>query len=425
MILVSIILMSKEIPIHCKYDELVDPSTLKPYKRNRNQHPQSQIDRLARLYEHHGIRHPIIVDIDRKVIAAGHGRRLSAIRCGVKLFPVVYQKFETEEDLYAFVQADNASTMESELDFASIHTDLPDLGPFDLDALGIPDFKLEPDPIDNLCDEDEIPEAVKSKSKLGDLFILGEHRLLCGDSTLETDVAKLMNGLNANIMMTDPPYGVKLDQSWRDKALGSKAMGKGNIQKILNDDNADWLDTYRLFKGNVCYVWHADSFADVVMNNLREAGFDVKQQIIWNKSVMVMGRSDYHYKHEPCWYAIRKGKTHDWIGDRKQTTILDAKSPNHIMSGSKEYKTDHPSQKPVDCMMLIQNNSGDVYDPFGGSGSTLIACEKTNRKCFMMELDPNYCAVIIERWQKFTSKQAHKLNDDNTSILYDDILAIS
>jgi len=233
---------------------------------------------------------------------------------------------------------------------------------------------------------------------------------MCGDSTDEATVSALMNGNEPNIMMTDPPYGVDLDQSWRDNALGSKAMGKGNSNIVQNDDRADWTDVWKLFKGNIAYVWHAGKFADVVMQSLRSADLEPSQQLIWNKSVMIMGRCDYHFKHEPCWYAVRKNKKHDWVGDRKQTTIIDAAPPNHIMAGSKEEKTAHPTQKPVACMELIKNNSGDVYDPFGGSGTTLIACEKLNRKCYCMELDPKYCDIIIARWEKFTGKKAELLN---------------
>lgn len=256
--------------------------------------------------------------------------------------------------------------------------------------------------------EDEVPEPpAEPITKPGDLWLLGEHRLLCGDSTKAEDVKRLMAGEKVGMMVTDPPYGVKLDQSWRDKALGGKAMGPGNKNVVANDDKADWTETWSLFGGDVAYVWHADKFSDVVMASLRNAGFEICQQLIWNKSVMVMGRSDYHFKHEPCWYAVRKGRSHGWIGDRKQTTVIDAKSPNHIMSGSDEEKTDHPTQKPVECMAyLMRNHDGSVYDPFLGSGTTLIAAEQLNRKCYGMEISPAYCDVIVKRWETLTGKKA-------------------
>lgn len=256
--------------------------------------------------------------------------------------------------------------------------------------------------------EDEVPEPpVDPVTKPGDLWVLGEHRLLCGDSTNAENVKRLMNGDKPFIMVTDPPYGVNLDQSWRDKALGDRAMGAGNKNIVANDDKADWTETWSLFPGDVVYVWHAGKFSDVVMSSLRNSGFEICQQLIWNKSVMVMGRSDYHFKHEPCWYAVRKGKSHGWIGDRKQTTVIDAKSPNHIMSGSDEDKTEHPTQKPVICMAyLMQNHNGSVYDPFLGSGTTLIAAEQLGRKCYGMEISPAYCDVIVARWEKLTGKKA-------------------
>jgi DNA modification methylase len=256
--------------------------------------------------------------------------------------------------------------------------------------------------------EDEVPEpTVDPITKPGDLWTLGDHRLLCGDSTKANDVERLMAGQKAFVMVTDPPYGVKLDQSWRDKALGEKAMGPGNRNVVANDDRADWTEVWKAFTGDVAYVWHADKFSDVVMASLRAAGFDICQQLIWNKSVMVMGRSDYHFKHEPCWYAVRKGKQHGWVGDRKQTTVIDAKSPNHIMSGSDEDKTEHPTQKPVECMAyLMRNHGGDVYDPFLGSGTTLIAAEQLGRKCYGMEISPQYCDVIVKRWETLTGKKA-------------------
>jgi DNA modification methylase len=262
--------------------------------------------------------------------------------------------------------------------------------------------------------EDEVPEPpVDPITKAGDLWTLGDHRLLCGDSTKAEDVERLMAGESPFAMITDPPYGVKLDQSWRDKALGDKAMGPGNRNVVANDDKADWTETWSFFGGDVAYVWHAGKFSDVVMASLRNAGFEICQQLIWNKSVMVMGRSDYHFKHEPCWYAVRKGRSHGWIGDRKQTTVIDAKSPNHIMSGSDEEKTDHPTQKPVECMAYVmRNHEGSVYDPFLGSGTTLIAAEQLGRKCYGMEISPAYCDVIVKRWETLTGKKATREGAD-------------
>lgn len=404
-----------EATIHCKYDTLADPRTLQDHAKNRNKHSDEQVERLAKLYGYHGVRHPIIVSSLSGCIVAGHGRKLAAIKAGIKEMPVVFQSFADEVAEYAFIQADNAIASWADLDLAGINADLGDLGPdFDLEMLGIEDFTLDiAEKLEPGCDEDDVPDA-RSEPKVvrGEVYILGNHRLMCGDSTVQTDYDKLMIGQKPLLMVTDPPYGVKLDQSWRDKALGDKALGKGNANLVSNDDRADWYDVWAISNAQVAYVWHASSFTDVVMDSLRRAGFDVKQQIIWNKSVMVMGRQAYHWKHEPCWYAVRKGADQNWVGDRKQVTVWDAAPPTHIMGGSKEDKTNHPTQKPILVYEIpIENHTRKndlMYEPFSGSGSAFIAAEKHNRRVYGMELDPIYCGVILDRWQKFTGKKAHR-----------------
>jgi DNA modification methylase len=400
--------------IHCKYDELVNPKDLKPHPKNRNKHSADQIDRLAKLYEFHGIRHPIIISKLSGHIVAGHGRREAAIKANLTEMPVVYQEFTDEKAEYAFIQADNAIALWAELDLSGINDDIADLGPdFDIDLLGIKNFEIDVADKDFEADEDEVPEArPEPKVVQGEVYILGNHRLMCGDSTIQTDYDQLMIGETPLLMVTDPPYGVKLDQSWRDKALGDKALGKGNANLVSNDDRADWYDVWAISNAQIAYVWHASAFTDVVMDSLRRAGFEVKQQIIWNKSVMVMGRQAYHWKHEPCWYAVRKGADQNWVGDRKQVTVWDAAPPTHIMGGSKEDKTEHPTQKPILVYEIpIENHTRKndlMYEPFSGSGSAFIAGEKHGRRVYGMELDPIYCGIILDRWQKFTGKTAHR-----------------
>ena len=267
-------------------------------------------------------------------------------------------------------------------------------------------------------DADAIPELDKNihNVELGQVFHLGNHKLICGDSTNKEFVDKLLGDETPVIMLTDPPYGVSYDAEWRGKALGAdKLMGKPRTGKVSNDDRADWFETWELSRAQIAYVWHASSFSDVVMDSLRRADFEIKQQIIWLKTVAAMSRQPYHWKHEPCWFATRKGKTANWKGDRKQTTVWEAASPTHIMSGSKEEKTDHPTQKPVILYeMPIENHTdkGDlIYEPFGGSGTAIIAAEKTGRRCYTVELDPKYCSIIIERWQNFTGRKAELLGE--------------
>ena len=388
-----------------------------PYVNNSRKHSEEQVAQIAASIKEFGWTNPILVDGANGIIA-GHGRLMAARKLGMEAVPVIELAHLSEPQRKALIIADNKLAMNAEWDNDLLMLELGELleGGFDLDLLGFGkdelDALLSPtEATEGLTDEDAVPEVpAVPVTVLGDVWLLGKHRVMCGDSTSIDAVEKLMDGQEPNTMVTDPPYGVKLDQSWRDKALGDKAMGKGNKNFVANDERADWYDVWALFRGNVAYVWHASSFTDVVMDSLRRADFEVKQQIIWNKSVMVMGRSDYHFKHEPCWYAIRKNKNHNWIGDRKQTTIWDAAPPNHIMGGSKKEKTSHPTQKPAalyEKAYLNHTNMGEyTYEPFGGSGTAVIVCEKIGRRSLTMELDPKYVDVIIKRWQDFTGKTA-------------------
>lgn len=296
-----------------------------------------------------------------------------------------------------------------------------------LDLPGIDFDRLRDENIETLEPEeadDKLPElSVEATTKPGDIWELGEHRLMCGDSTNPQHVDLLLGSRKPNLMVTDPPYGVNYDPAWRDKAnlgAGERATGK-----VKNDDLADWADTYSLFTGNVAYVWHAGLFTHLVAKNLIDCDFDIVSQIIWAKPNFAISRGDYHWKHEPCWYAVKRGETHNWQGARDQPTVWEIKNANFKSTETDEKKVGHGTQKPVECMLRpIINNSkaGEfVYDPFGGSGTTLIACEKSRRKCLMMELDPRYCDMIIKRWQEHAHKQAlhletNKLFDELTSL---------
>ena len=352
---------------------------------------------------------PIVVNQDM-IILGGNMRYKACKEAGLKEVPIIVTDL-SEEKQREFLIKDNTSGGEWDWDILTDEWDTDKLEDWGLDLpvdLSVKVLEAEEDDF-------AVPDGgIETDIVLGDLFEIGEHRLLCGSSTEADAVNKLFNGNNPNLMITDPPYGVNLDQSWRDKALGSKAMGKGNDNLVKNDDIADWQDAYSLFAGNIAYVWHASKFTDVIMDNLRNCDLIPCQQIIWNKSVMIMGRSDYHFKHEPCWYAVRKNKNHDWIGDRKQTTIIDAAPPNHIMAGSKEDKTNHPTQKAILCMSIpISNHSGDVYDPFTGSGTTMVAAHQLGRKFYGMELDPKYCQTIIDRMKKLDPSLEIKRNGVN------------
>lgn len=254
--------------------------------------------------------------------------------------------------------------------------------------------------------EDEVPDPpAEPVTKPGDLWLLGEHRLLCGDSTKAEDVARLLGDRKPFLMVTDPPYGVEYDADWRNEALrsdGTPIDGRA-VGKVTNDDRIDWTDSYRLFPGHVAYVWHAGRHASDVVLNLAAATFEMRCQLIWSKSNFAIGRGHYHWGHEPCWYAVRKGGSAKWCGDRTQSTVWNIAKPAKSETG-------HSTQKPVECMARpIRNHGGkddDVYDPFLGSGTTLIAAEQLGRRCYGIEISPSYCDVIVQRWEKLTGKKA-------------------
>jgi DNA modification methylase len=254
--------------------------------------------------------------------------------------------------------------------------------------------------------EDEVPEPpAEPVTKPGDLWLLGEHRLLCGDSTKAEDVGRLLGGRKPFIMVTDPPYGVDYDADWRNHALradGSPSDGRA-IGKVSNDDKADWTETWKLAPCHVGYFWHADRHASQVERSIASAGFSIRCQLVWVKSNFAIGRGHYHWGHEPCWYAVRDGGSSKWCGDRTQSTTWNIAKPAKSESG-------HSTQKPVECMSRpIRNHGGkddDVYDPFLGSGTTIIAAEQLGRRCYGLEIEPRYCDVIVQRWEKLTGRKA-------------------
>ncbi|MGR3573990.1 MAG: DNA-methyltransferase [Sagittula sp.] len=308
--------------------------------------------------------------------------------------------------------ADNKLTELGEWDEALLRDEIAGLlaEDFDLTLLGISDDDLDallrdPEALGGngpVEGEDDVPEIpVAPVSVPGDLWQLGAHRLICGDSTAADVVGRLLGDVRPLLMVTDPPYGVEYDPSWRNLAGAAKTKRTG---KVLNDDRADWREAWTLFPGDVAYIWHGALHAATVADSLGAAGFAIRSQIIWAKDRLVLSRGDYHWQHEPCWYAVRtKGKGH-WAGDRKQTTLW------QIANRDQDADTVHGTQKPVECMRRpILNNSSPgqaVYEPFMGSGTTLIATETTGRVCFGIELNPAYVDVAIERWQSFTGQEA-------------------
>ena len=258
-------------------------------------------------------------------------------------------------------------------------------------------------------------------TRAGDLWICGAHRVLCGDATSDTAVERLIGSVKPLLMVTDPPYGVQYDPNWRERAGLGRQRQTGIVQ---NDDQVEWSAAYRLFTGDVAYVWHAGVHAAEVARGLEAAGFSIRSQIIWAKQHFALSRGDYHWQHEPCWYAVRRGKASNWCGDRTQSTVWQVANLNPIGGSTEEPITGHGTQKPLELMRRpILNNSvrGDVvYDPFLGSGTTLIAAETTDRICYGLDIDPAYVDVIIRRWQQLTGKQA-VLEQDSRS--FDEVTA--
>ncbi len=261
--------------------------------------------------------------------------------------------------------------------------------------------------------EDSIVPLEETTITRGDLFELGAHRVLCGDATDATNVSSVFGDCVPSLMVTDPPYGVNYDPSWRVRA-GQR--GRHAIGEVLNDDRADWAQAFAHFPGAVAYVWHAGLHAATVAMSLTTCGFALRAQIIWQKPHFVLGRGDFHWGHEPCWYAVREGKPSGWKGGRTQSTVWSIPNLNPI-GGTRtgdDHVTGHSTQKPValfERSVLFHTKAGDaVYDPFLGSGTALIACEKTNRVCVALELEPRYVQAAITRWQAYTGKTAQRIS---------------
>ncbi len=380
-------------------------SDLIPYARNARTHSAAQVALISGSIREYGFTNPVLVDGANGIIA-GHGRVLAARQLGLASVPVIELAHLSAAQKRAYVLADNQLALQAGWDkdmLAMEVGDLAELG-IDLATLG-----FDPREIDTLLQagqadprEEDVPDVpTVPVSKPGDLWVMGPHRLLCGSATEPDDVSRLLTGVRPHLMVTDPPYGVSYDPDWRNRAGASETKRTG---KVMNDDRADWREAWALFPGDVAYVWHGALHATTVADSLAACGFDVRSQIIWAKERLVLSRGDYHWQHEPCWYAVRQKTKGHWNGDRKQTTLW------QIPSRDQDAQTVHGTQKPVECMrrpMLNNASPGQaVYEPFSGSGTGIIAAETTGRVCCAMELDPAYVDVAVLRWQAFTGKDA-------------------
>jgi DNA modification methylase len=337
---------------------------------------------------------PIIVD-DQNVIMGGNMRYKALLELGYTDIPDHWIKRAADfspKELKEFIIKDNVGYGEWDWEIIKTDWDLQQLTDWGLD---IPRFFSGMQQ-----DSYEIPDEIATDIQRGDLIEIGNHRLLCGDATSPEDVAKLLGGKEPYLMVTDPPYGVNYKPSWRHEAGVNNSP---RVQEVTNDNRVDWSEAWALSPSKVAYVWHAGKFASAVQASLEQCDFEMRSQIIWNKDQMVMSRGDYHWKHEPCWYAVKKGNKGNWAGDRKQTTIWDIESIHTTQRRQGQDSAQlHGTQKPVECMYRpIQNHDGDVYDPFCGSGTTIVAAEQLGRKVYAMEIDPKFCQVIVDRVSKF------------------------
>jgi len=398
---------TNNIPIHCAHDELADITTLVPNPRNPNRHPDKQIELLAKIIKNQGWRAPITVSTRSGFIVRGHGRLLAAQKLGLAAVPVDRQDYASEAEEWADLIADNRIAELSEIDDEAVSQLLAEFdSDFDRELTGFVDKDIDKllaqfedkTAIDDEFDVDQaVADIQEPVTKPGDIIQLGRHRLICGDSTDPAVMGKLMDGRMADAVFTDPPYNVDY------------TGGTEEALKIAND-NMSGAD-FRAFllaaftaaaavtkDGGAIYVCHADTEGINFRTALIEAGFLLKQCIIWAKQHFVMGRQDYQWQHEPILYGWKEGAAHSWYGDRKQTTVWNVDRPVASL--------DHPTMKPVALVAMAIGNSTQkddlVLDPFCGSGTTVIAAEQLGRVCYAVELDPKYCDVIVRRWEEAT-----------------------
>jgi DNA modification methylase len=392
-------------------------SRLVPYHRKLRKGDDT-VARMEASITEFGLKIPILVRSDGEVVD-GALRLETARKMGFSEVPVLLCDEWSPAQVKAFRLMVNRSATWADWDTDLVKLELADLkaADFDLnltgfDATEIDDFLLdnaEGDP------EETVPEPpVNPVSRVGDMWILGKHRVLCDDATSAEAVNRLLGGEKPNLMIIDPPYSVAYDPGWRERAGLGRQRQTGTVP---NDDRVDWSAAYLLFPGDVAYVWHAGTHAAEVAANLESAGFRIRSQIVWAKQHFALSRGDYHWQHESCWYAVREGKPSRWNGDRTQSTLWQVANLNPF-GGSSEPATGHGTQKPLELMRRpILNNSvrGElVYDAFLGSGTTLVAAHLTGRDCFGLDIDPGYVDVVVKRWQTLTNQPAILEGDGRT-----------
>jgi len=389
-----------------------------PYPGNPRKNDHA-IDRMVAVFKEYGVKIPLLIRSSGEIVD-GHLRWKAAQKLGMKELPVITCDEWTETQIKAFRLLVNRSANWAEWDETLLAVEFEQLEElhFDLSFTG-----FESREIDDILfrreaaavpEEDETPELLEVPvSRPDDVWICGgdarqQHRVACGDATVAADVTRLLGPARPALMTTDPSYGVHYDPLWREQAGLGRVRQTG---KVANDDRIDWSAAYELFPGDIAYVWHAGLYAGEVADSLRSIGFDIRAQIIWAKQHFAISRGNYHWQHEPCWFAVRRGKKAQWRGDRTQSTLWQVPNLNPF-GGSKveDAVSGHGTQKPTELMrrpILNHTASGEgVFDPFLGSGTTLVAAERTRRRCYGMDIDARYVDLAVRRWQDLTGQQA-------------------
>lgn len=391
--------MKQERMFYKKTDELI------PYVNNPRNNDQA-VDAVASSIKNFGFKVPIVIDSKNEIIN-GHTRLKAAKKLGIEEVPVIVADDLTEDQIKAFRIADNKvaelADWDEELLLAELDMIEMDMGQFNIDM-----SELDLDDSSEEVVEDEFDDTPpeEPQAKYGDIYQLGRHRLMCGDSTSVEDVEKLVGGgVIVDMLLTDPPYNVAYEGKTEDAlTIQNDSMDDESFRQFLT--NAFFAADSVMKKGAVFYIWHADSEGYNFRGACRDVGWTVRECLIWNKNQMVLGRQDYHWKHEPCLYGWKDGASHLWASDRKQTTVLDFDKPQR--NGV------HPTMKPIALFdyQIKNNTKGNdiVLDLFGGSGTTIMACEQNGRRGYSIELDPRYVDVIIKRWEDFTGEKAVKIS---------------
>lgn len=379
---------------------------LTPYKNNAKIHTSEQIEQIKKSIEEFGMNDPIAVWGKDNIIVEGHGRLEALKQLGYTEVDCIRLDHLTDEERKAYTLAHNKLTMNTDFDFNILDNELASIEDIDMSDFG---FDLSFEDEEKEVEEDEfdidanIPE--KPRAKYGDIYQLGKHRLMCGDSTKEDDVKKLCNNNLIDLFITDPPYNVDYTGKTVDALkISNDRMKDSDFRVFLRQafKNAD-----EVMKPGACfYIWHAESEGYNFRGACFDIGWKIRQCLIWRKNSLVMGRQDYQWQHEPCLYGWKDGASHLWASDRKQTTVLDFDRPTR--------SAEHPTMKPIQLFdyQIRNNTKGNdiVLDLFAGSGTTIMACEQNNRIAYGMELDPKYVDVIIKRWEDFTGSKAIKIN---------------